>query len=97
MEELSSNFIKFTKLHSKRDQKEKDYLNSNQLADDIRKMPQYYEIVKDFSKHLNTLHKIVKIYHRDQFTDMIRMAQGFFIFQQYILYNFLDFKKISMK
>ena len=76
LEELTSEFQKFSKLHTKLGQREKDILSANDLADDIRKMPQYYELVKDFSKHLNTLNDIVAIYKESGFPDVIKMEQG---------------------
>lgn len=76
MKTLSSLFQQFIKKHSNLSLKEKSGRTTNELADAIRRLPQYQETLKDFTKHLNTLKKILDKTNETNFKDMMEIEQG---------------------
>lgn len=76
MKSLSANFQQFIKKNSKLSLKDKTGRTTNELADAIRRMPQYQETLKDYTKHLNTLKKILDKYNNSNFKEMLEIEQG---------------------
>ena len=78
MNQLSTKFKEFIKKHSKLSLKEKTGRTTSELADAIRRQPQYQETVKDFTKHLNTLKIILDQFKKKKFKEMLEIEQGKF-------------------
>lgn len=76
MKQLSSSFQAFIKKHSKLSLKEKEGRSTLELAEAIRRQPQYQEALKDYTKHLNTLKDILDKYKEKNFKEMLEIEQG---------------------
>ena len=76
MKQVSESFQSFAKKNSKLSSKDRAGLQSNDLVEEIRSLPQYQELLKDYSKHLNTMVKIVDKYKENKFLQVFDFEQG---------------------
>lgn len=76
MKAISENYQEFVKKNSSLSAKEKAGKTANELVDEIRAMPQYHEIIKDYSRHLNAMLKVVKNSKDSNFKYVFELEQA---------------------
>lgn len=70
-------FQNFVKKNSKNsNNKEQGTKSANDLVDEIRRLPQYQEFIKDYSKHINTMRKVMKEFSDKNFKKVFEYEQG---------------------
>lgn len=76
MKNVSENYQNFVKKNSTLTSKQRVGKTVNDLADEIRALPQYQEFVKDYSKHLNNMLKITQNAKDSNFKIVFDYEQG---------------------
>ena len=91
-------FQNFIKKNSKGSGKEQGGKSANDLVDEIRRLPQYQEFIKDYSKHINTMRKIMKEFSDKNFKKVFEYEQGVATSQKKTgdSFGFTDIKKADI-